>query len=146
MTATWRIPGGGSPDMGGVSADGSVLWLSGRYDGVVYALDTADGHLLAKIRSGPGRTGCACGRSPAGTPSATPASCGEAAAPTTSRRGEPSSAVAGYCRMPTPRAITRTEVIRAATDSTDMNSFARVDSGIVSVGLNAVEFVMDTYR
>ena len=27
---TWRIPGGGSPDMGGVSADGRVLWLSGR--------------------------------------------------------------------------------------------------------------------
>ncbi|MFL6159119.1 MAG: YncE family protein, partial [Marmoricola sp.] len=31
---TWRIPGGGSPDMGGVSADGRMLWLSGRYDGV----------------------------------------------------------------------------------------------------------------
>jgi YVTN family beta-propeller protein len=26
----WVIPGGGSPDMGGVSADGSTLWLSGR--------------------------------------------------------------------------------------------------------------------
>ena len=30
--AKWRLPGGGSPDMGGVSADGRVLWLSGRYD------------------------------------------------------------------------------------------------------------------
>ena len=33
-------PGGGSPDMGGVSADGKVLWLSGRYNGVVYAIST----------------------------------------------------------------------------------------------------------
>ncbi len=32
----WQIPGGGSPDMGNVSADGSQLWLSGRYDNVVY--------------------------------------------------------------------------------------------------------------
>lgn len=30
VRATWTIPGGGSPDMGGVSADGSTLWLSGR--------------------------------------------------------------------------------------------------------------------
>ena len=28
----WTIPGGGSPDMGGVSADGKELWLSGRYN------------------------------------------------------------------------------------------------------------------
>ena len=34
-------PGGGSPDMGGVSADGKTLWLSGRYDAEVYAIDTA---------------------------------------------------------------------------------------------------------
>ncbi|HEX7155788.1 MAG TPA: YncE family protein [Burkholderiaceae bacterium] len=39
----WLIPGGGSPDMGNVSADGSTLWLSGRYDDVVYAFDTASG-------------------------------------------------------------------------------------------------------
>src|SRR5262249_41821086 len=32
VVAKWRIPGGGSPDMGGVSADGRVLWLSGRYN------------------------------------------------------------------------------------------------------------------
>ena len=36
----WRIPGGGSPDMGGVSADGKVLWLSGRYNAEVYAIST----------------------------------------------------------------------------------------------------------
>jgi YVTN family beta-propeller protein len=53
----WTIPGGGSPDMGGVSADGKVLWLSGRYSKAVYAIDTADGHLLAKIPVGKGPHG-----------------------------------------------------------------------------------------
>jgi YVTN family beta-propeller protein len=48
----WRIPGGGSPDMGGVSANGRVLWLSGRYDSEVYAIDTTDGRLLARIHVG----------------------------------------------------------------------------------------------
>jgi len=43
IVATWTIPGGGSPDMGNVSADGKWLWLSGRYDGVVYAFNTEDG-------------------------------------------------------------------------------------------------------
>jgi DNA-binding beta-propeller fold protein YncE len=43
IEATWTIPGGGSPDMGNVSADGRWLWLSGRYDGVVYAFNTEDG-------------------------------------------------------------------------------------------------------
>ena len=57
IAAKWRIPGGGSPDMGGVSADGKVLWLSGRYNSVVYALDTSDGHLIAKIRVGKGPHG-----------------------------------------------------------------------------------------
>ena len=53
----WRIPGGGSPDMGGVSADGKVLWLSGRYSGVVYAISTGTGRLLAKIPVGAGPHG-----------------------------------------------------------------------------------------
>jgi DNA-binding beta-propeller fold protein YncE len=48
----WTFPGGGSPDMGGVSADGKVLWLSGRYNKEVYAIDTGDGHLLARIQVG----------------------------------------------------------------------------------------------
>jgi DNA-binding beta-propeller fold protein YncE len=54
---TWRIPGGGSPDMGNVSADGKVLWLSGRWNGVVYAIGTRDGRLLAKIPVGAGPHG-----------------------------------------------------------------------------------------
>jgi DNA-binding beta-propeller fold protein YncE len=53
----WRIPGGGSPDMGGVSANGRVLWLSGRYDGVVYAIDTRMGRLLHEIKVGNGPHG-----------------------------------------------------------------------------------------
>jgi len=43
VVATWPVPGGGSPDMGNVSADGKTLWLSGRYDNVVYAFDTGTG-------------------------------------------------------------------------------------------------------
>jgi len=52
----WEIPHG-TPDMGGVSADGKVLWLSGRYSREVYAIDTADGHLRARIRVGKGPHG-----------------------------------------------------------------------------------------
>ncbi|HUA52328.1 MAG TPA: YncE family protein [Candidatus Sulfotelmatobacter sp.] len=43
VETTWPIPGGGSPDMGNVSADGKQLWLSGRFDDVVYVIDTATG-------------------------------------------------------------------------------------------------------
>jgi DNA-binding beta-propeller fold protein YncE len=43
VIVTWNIPGGGSPDMGNVSIDGAVLWLSGRYDDVVYAINTLTG-------------------------------------------------------------------------------------------------------
>jgi YVTN family beta-propeller protein len=57
VVAKWRIPGGGSPDMGGVSADGRVLWLSGRYSGVVYAISTRNGRLLARIPVGSGPHG-----------------------------------------------------------------------------------------
>ena len=57
IVKTWHIAGGGSPDMGNVSADGKVLWLTGRYNGVVYALSTATGKLLAKIPVGAGPHG-----------------------------------------------------------------------------------------
>ena len=39
----WAVPGGGSPDMGNVSADGKWLWLAARYDDVIYRFDTASG-------------------------------------------------------------------------------------------------------
>ena len=57
VVAKWWLPGGGSPDMGGVSADGKVLWVSGRYDAVVYAISTRNGSLLAKIPVGQGPHG-----------------------------------------------------------------------------------------
>jgi DNA-binding beta-propeller fold protein YncE len=57
--ATWRLPGGGSPDMGGVSADGRILWLSGRYDAEVYAISTRTGRLLRRIAVGAGPHGMA---------------------------------------------------------------------------------------
>ena len=47
VDVTWPIPDGGSPDMGNVSADGKTLWLSGRYDNVVYAIDTTTGETKA---------------------------------------------------------------------------------------------------
>jgi YVTN family beta-propeller protein len=53
----WKLPGGGSPDMGGVSADGKVLWLSGRYNKEVYAIDAQSGTLLARIKVGKGPHG-----------------------------------------------------------------------------------------
>jgi len=51
VEATWVIPGGGSPDMGNVSADGKQLWVSGRYDDVVYVIDTTSGEVRS-IRAG----------------------------------------------------------------------------------------------
>ena len=48
---TWKAPGS-HPDMGGVSADGRTLWLSGRYDGHVYGWDTRAGRLVARIEVG----------------------------------------------------------------------------------------------
>jgi len=40
---TWPIAGGGSPDMGNISANGQYLWLSGRFDNVIYRIDTHTG-------------------------------------------------------------------------------------------------------
>jgi YVTN family beta-propeller protein len=51
VVKTWPIPGGGSPDMGNVSADGKYLWLSGRYDDVVYRIETTTG-AVDKIKVG----------------------------------------------------------------------------------------------
>lgn len=54
---TWPIPGGGSPDMGNLSADGRVFWVSGRYNSEVYAIDIVDWKLLARIPVGRGPHG-----------------------------------------------------------------------------------------
>jgi YVTN family beta-propeller protein len=55
----WHIPGGGSPDMGGVSPDGRELWLSGRYNSEVYVFDTRRGKLSERIKVGNGPHGMA---------------------------------------------------------------------------------------
>lgn len=57
LADTWRIPGGGSPDMGNLSADGRVFWVSGRNHGEVYAIDIVDWKLLARIPVGRGAHG-----------------------------------------------------------------------------------------
>ena len=59
ITATWKIPGGGSPDMGSVSADGTQFWVTGRNHGEVYVLDTSSGELLHRIPVGKGAHGLA---------------------------------------------------------------------------------------
>ena len=52
VIANWPIPGGGSPDMGNVTADGKELWVSGRYDDEVYVFDTKTGQLTHRIPVG----------------------------------------------------------------------------------------------
>jgi len=51
VVARWGVPGGGSPDMGNVSADGRYLWLAARYDDVVYRFDTTNGD-VKQVRVG----------------------------------------------------------------------------------------------
>ena len=46
IVARWPVPGGGSPDMGNVSADGKWLWLAARYDDVAYRFDTTTGDVV----------------------------------------------------------------------------------------------------
>jgi YVTN family beta-propeller protein len=52
IVESWPVPGGGSPDMGNVTADGSELWVSGRYDDEVYVFATATGNLTHRIPVG----------------------------------------------------------------------------------------------
>lgn len=56
VVATWKL-GSSSPDMGNVSADGRYLWLSGRYNSVVYVIDTRSGRVRARIPVGQGPHG-----------------------------------------------------------------------------------------
>jgi DNA-binding beta-propeller fold protein YncE len=57
IVGTWQLPRPASPDMGGVSADGRTLWLSGRYNSEVYAINTRTGRLRARIPVGNGPHG-----------------------------------------------------------------------------------------
>jgi DNA-binding beta-propeller fold protein YncE len=50
VVATWRIAG--TPDMGNLSPDGSVLWMGGRYRGLVYAISTRTGKLITTVPAG----------------------------------------------------------------------------------------------
>jgi DNA-binding beta-propeller fold protein YncE len=52
IVARWGIPGGGSPDMGNISADGRYLWLAARYDDVVYRFDTQSNGQVQKVTVG----------------------------------------------------------------------------------------------
>ena len=52
IVSKWKIPGGGSPDMGGITADGKEFWVSGRNNGVVYVFDIAQGKFIKKIKVG----------------------------------------------------------------------------------------------
>lgn len=52
VVAKWQIPGGGSPDMLQLNPDGTQLWASGRYNHVIYVMDTRTGALIGKIPVG----------------------------------------------------------------------------------------------
>lgn len=43
--------------MGDINVDGTVFWVSGRGNGVGYAISTVDGHLIKKIAVGRGPHG-----------------------------------------------------------------------------------------
>ncbi|MBF6172473.1 beta-propeller fold lactonase family protein [Nocardia blacklockiae] len=57
LVRKWELPGGGSPDMGNLSADGRIFWVAGRYHDEVYAIDIVDWKLLARIPVGRGPHG-----------------------------------------------------------------------------------------
>jgi DNA-binding beta-propeller fold protein YncE len=56
VATIWQLPGT-SPDMGNLSADGTIFWVSGRYHNHVYAVSTIDGHLIKSIPVGGGPHG-----------------------------------------------------------------------------------------
>ncbi|TDC45523.1 YncE family protein [Actinomadura sp. KC345] len=51
VTSRWPLPGGGSPAPGGVSSDGTALWLADPR-GLVYAVSTRTGRVVRKVRIG----------------------------------------------------------------------------------------------
>ena len=52
LIAKWKIPGGGSPDMGNISADGKFFWVSGRYNDEVYVFNIEKGAFVTRIKVG----------------------------------------------------------------------------------------------
>jgi DNA-binding beta-propeller fold protein YncE len=50
----WRLPAGGSPGTGGVSADGAVLWLPDRTLGRAYGISTRTGTVIGRVDIGEG--------------------------------------------------------------------------------------------
>jgi YVTN family beta-propeller protein len=50
IVAVWHVPG--TPDMGNLSPDGTVLWVSSRYTSAVLAISTRTGHVIATVRAG----------------------------------------------------------------------------------------------
>ncbi|TYB48383.1 YncE family protein [Actinomadura chibensis] len=48
VVARWPLPGGGSPAPGGVSSDGTVLWLADPA-GLVYAVSTRTGRVVRRL-------------------------------------------------------------------------------------------------
>lgn len=52
LIAKWRIPKGGSPDMGNISTDGKFFWVSGRYNNEVYVFNIDKGEFVTRIQVG----------------------------------------------------------------------------------------------
>ncbi|MEI7723153.1 MAG: YncE family protein [Actinomycetota bacterium] len=52
LIAKWKIPGGGSPDMGNISTDGKFFWVSGRYNSEVYVFNIEKGLFVTRIKVG----------------------------------------------------------------------------------------------
>ena len=52
IIAKMKIPGSGSPDMGGITGDGKQFWVSGRYNNVVYIFDLVNRKFLKAIKVG----------------------------------------------------------------------------------------------
>ena len=50
LVRTWHV--GGTPDMGGLSPNGTVFWAGGRYTGTVYGINTRTWRVIASVPAG----------------------------------------------------------------------------------------------
>jgi YVTN family beta-propeller protein len=55
LVGVWPVPA--APDMGGVSADGRLLWLSGHDADAVFAISTSTGSVVSRLQTGAGPHG-----------------------------------------------------------------------------------------